>query len=153
MYAQIVAAIQSTRALSDLLNAAKSLSNYNELVAAVSEVNSKLMDATAVALASQEAQSRLSARVVDLESKLAEIQDWEKRISQYELTETAGGAVVYKYTKKPEHYICPSCISKKVIQILQDNRTHTGKYRCVGCGAEFPINPRRPPPRVKVTGL
>ncbi len=56
MYGEIIAAIGSAKALRELVKAATSLANNNELIAAVSDVNSKLMDATAVALESQVAQ-------------------------------------------------------------------------------------------------
>lgn len=52
MYAEISAAIQSVKTVGELAKAASSIANHNELMAAVSEVNARLMDATAVALAS-----------------------------------------------------------------------------------------------------
>jgi len=70
MYAEISAAIQSAKALGELVKAAHGLANYNEFVTAVYEVNAKLMDATAVALASQEKQSSLANRVAELEDQL-----------------------------------------------------------------------------------
>jgi len=70
MYAEISAAIQSGKALGELVKAAHGLANYNEFVTAVYEVNAKLMDATAVALASQEKQSSLANRVAELEDQL-----------------------------------------------------------------------------------
>ena len=47
MYAEISAAITSAKAALNIAKSAHDLSNYNELVAAISEVNTKLMDATA----------------------------------------------------------------------------------------------------------
>lgn len=77
----------------------------------------------------------------ELRRALDAIDAWKETSSAYALAKTDGGAVVYKYNSDPLHYACPSCYNKKQIQILQDNRTISGKFRCTGCAAEFPINP------------
>lgn len=84
-----------------------------------------------------------------LKQKLDESQAWNDQISNYELQQTPGGAVVYKSKKEPTHYACPSCINKREIHVLQTNRTLSGKYRCTGCGNEFPVEPRQEPPRAE----
>ena len=85
---------------------------------------------------------RLQDENKNLKQRINEQDEWNKRIENYELTKTAGGAIVYKSKEGTEHYICPSCKEKREIHILQDNRTQSGKFRCVNCNAEFPINPR-----------
>ena len=62
------------------------MANYNEFVTAIYEVNAKLLDATAVALASQEKQSSLANRVAELESELREIKHLEADFQRYQLT-------------------------------------------------------------------
>jgi hypothetical protein len=57
MIPELLGATQSVQALASLLKSANGLSNYNEILLAVSEVNTKLMNANAVALAAQEQQS------------------------------------------------------------------------------------------------
>lgn len=81
----------------------------------------------------------------ELKKKLSEFELWENKISQYELAKTSGNAVVYRYKGEPEHFICPSCVTKHVIEILQDNRTMSGKFRCIGCKGEYPVNPSEKP--------
>lgn len=54
MFAELVSAVKSVQALSSLLTSANKLSNYNEIVLAVSEINLKLIEANSHALASQE---------------------------------------------------------------------------------------------------
>lgn len=74
--------------------------------------------------------------------KAADLEErWAAKVGNYSLVQTSGGAVVYKYSGEPAHYACPACIEKRTIQILQDNRTARGKFRCVACSAEYPINP------------
>ena len=57
MIQELLIASQSVQALGTLLKAANGLANYNEIVAAISEVNTKLMQANTVALTSQEKQA------------------------------------------------------------------------------------------------
>jgi hypothetical protein len=103
MYAEISAAIQSAKVLGELLRAAHGLANYDELVAAVSEVNAKLMDPTAVALASQEKQSSLGNRVAELEHELRELENWESESQRYQLTRFAFGTFVYSLKPSMEN--------------------------------------------------
>jgi predicted RNA-binding Zn-ribbon protein involved in translation (DUF1610 family) len=81
-----------------------------------------------------------------LKKQIAESEAREERMSSYKLVQTSGGAVVYESQNDPHHYICPSCVEKQSAQILQDNRTRSGKYRCVPFGAEYPIEPHKPAP-------
>ena len=91
----------------------------------------------------------------DLREELTKLQDenltlkraaeqgeaWADRLAQYELQKTPGGAVVYSFKGPVSHYACPSCINGQRIEPLQDNRTMSGKFRCVACKSEFPIEP------------
>ncbi|MBB2496686.1 hypothetical protein [Aquipseudomonas ullengensis] len=78
----------------------------------------------------------------ELKTKLDAADAWERRASNYNLTQTLGGAVVYSSKGDPIHYACPSCFNKREIHPLQDNRTVSGKFRCTGCAAEFPVKPK-----------
>lgn len=89
---------------------------------------------------------KLQAENDTLRRQLAEAQSWEARSKQYQLARTTGGAVVFRFNGDPEHFACPSCYNKQQIHILQDNRAVSGKFRCTGCAAEFPVNPRENPP-------
>lgn len=101
------------------------LSNFNELVAAVSEVNAKLVDATTAALASLEKQSILSDRVAELEDKLREKEDWESQLKRYKLHEfPTTKALAYALQPdmadgEPLHYLCATCLNKAQKTILQ----------------------------------
>ena len=78
MYAEINAAVQSAKALFEVVKANKGLAEYNEIVAAVSEVNTKFMSATGVALASQEKQMSLTNRVSELEKEIVKLKNLER---------------------------------------------------------------------------
>lgn len=94
----------------------------------------------------------------ELAHQLMEAVEWTKKFSEYHLATTEGGAVVYQKTwnrgqertiiagqlggdpDHRHHYVCPSCVSKKELQILQDDQSHLGSFTCPSCKVEFPIN-------------
>ena len=95
---------------------------------------------------------RLQSNNEELRKQNAQYESWEKQKEQYTLTKTAGGALVYMYKGEPEHFTCPSCVSQHQLQILQDNRSMTGKFTCPGCKNEFPINPSMSYPPINYQG-
>lgn len=143
MLAEISAAIQSAKVLGELLTATKNLTNYNEFVSAVYEINTKLMGATSVALASQEKQSLLSNRVTELENRLAELENWEHEMKGYRLFEFQTGAIAYisqfyMETGEPLHYLCATCVGKRQKSILQPIKEK--RYlRCFPCGNDIMV--------------
>ena len=143
MYAEISAAIQSTKALGELLRAAHGLANYHEFVAAVYEIDTKLMEATAVALASQEKQSSLANRVAELENELRELKTFESESLRYQLTKFAFGGYVYSLKPgmergEPLHYLCASCMNQRKKSILQP--IGEAFLRCSLCHEEIQIS-------------
>ena len=142
MYAEISAAIQSAKALGELVKAAHGLANYNEFVTAVYEVNAKLMDATAVALASQEKQSSLANRVAQLEDELRELKNLESEAQRYQLTKFAFGGYAYSIKPgmegaEPPHYLCATCMNQRKKSVLQPSGE--AFLRCSLCHDEIQI--------------
>ncbi len=124
MYAEISAAITSAKTALDIAKAANGLANYNELVSAVSEVNTKLMQATTVALASLEKQSSLTSEIAELKEKLREVENWEGQMKRYKLHAFPTGALAHALQPgmeqgQPIHYLCTTCVSKRQPTILQ----------------------------------
>jgi hypothetical protein len=143
MYAEISAAIQSAKALGELVKAAHGLANYNEFVTAVYEVNAKLMAATGIALASQEKQSMLSNRIAELENELRELKNFERESQRYQLTKFAfGGGYAYSLkpgmeNAEPPHYLCANCMNQRKKSILQPSVE--AFLRCSVCREEIQI--------------
>lgn len=141
MINELLLASQSVQALGALLKAASDLSNYNEIVAAVSEVNSKLMQANAVALASQEKQSVLTARINELEKEIVRLKNWDAESRNYEIVEFSTGLFAYvaKDNVQPlesAHKYCANCYRKQSKSLLQQQRIEVGRQRslvCHGC--------------------
>src|SRR4030042_5818726 len=124
MYTEINAALQATKVLYDIAKANKGLTNYNELVSAVSDVNAKLIEANAAALASQEKQSFLSERVRELEKKIMEFENWESEIQKYKLHQFPSGSFAFELKPEmqqaePLHYLCEACVAKRQKSIMQ----------------------------------
>ena len=147
MYAEISSAIASAKTALDLAKAANGLTNYNELVTAISEVNAKLMNATAVALASQEKQSALIDEVRTLKQKLMNFENWKSESKDYVLQsvglEKRHFAQVYKpsvQSSKDRHWACVKCFQERKLYVLSAHKRFS--YKCPNCGMEIaPIIP------------
>lgn len=85
MYSEITAAFQSAKTAVELIKATQGLSNSNDILTAVNDVQIKLSGDIASALASQEKQALLAERVRDLETQLRDIEDWKTQMQRYEL--------------------------------------------------------------------
>ena len=124
MYAEIQAAVASAKTALDIAKAAHGLSNYNELVAAVSEVNTKLVESTLVMFASLEKQSALMGEVAELREKLEKVENWESQMQRYHLHAFPTGALAYALQAgmeqgQPPHYLCAACVDTGKKSILQ----------------------------------
>ena len=152
MYTEINAALQATKVLYDIAKANKGLTNYNELVSAVSDVNAKLIEANAAALASQEKQSFLSERVRELEKKIMEFENWESEIQKYKLHQFPSGSFAFELKPEmqqtePLHYLCHTCATKRQKSIMQPDGFHNGVglfLRCHKCNLLISISTMSP---------
>ena len=152
MYAEITAAIQSVKTVSELAKAASSMANHNDLMAAVSEVNSRLMDATAVALASQERQSELLNRVAQLEKELETLRERQRVAKRYQLHKFPTGSLAYRLNEEheltePPHFLCAKCVDDGGHTKLQPWGSH--RLKCMTCGTVIQTKfapPVQPPP-------
>ena len=140
---QMQGAITAIGAVRDLLKVGIDAKVDAKAAEKVIEAMGKLGDATDALYSVREELFRLQAENVELSRQLTEDKEWKDKLSRYELTKTVGGAVVYKSISEPEHYICPNCVNQKRLEILQDERSFSGTYRCTStlCRAEFPVMP------------
>ncbi|MFL1914451.1 hypothetical protein ACJW8B_03360 [Plesiomonas shigelloides] len=104
------------------------------------EANKKVIDI-------QQAMIQLQAQVYEYQNEneelkkiLSDTEEIKAKLEAYTLTDSIGGAIVYKYNSNPEHYCCPQCISeKKVVSILQFVDDFSGFYVCSGCKTRYKI--------------
>lgn len=144
--ASIAGAYQGLTAAKDILGILFNAKVDAEAKEKISVALQKMGEAQEALFALREELFRLQDSNNQLKAKIAENQSWQIISYKYELRKTTGGAVVYKFKGEPEHYACPSCFNKKQIHILQTSRTLSGKYRCTGCAADFPIEPQKTAP-------
>lgn len=140
--ASLTGAIQSLKAAKQLVGAAFDAKVDAEVKVKIGEAMERLGEAQEGMFELREDLHRLQNERDDLKKSLQALESWVTRSGSYSLAKTHGGAVVYQFTGEPLHYACPSCFNKHEIHPLQDNRTASGKYRCTGCGAEYPVDPR-----------
>ena len=152
MIQELLIASQSVQALGTLLKAANGLANYNEIVAAISEVNTKLMQANTVALTSQEKQAALANRISELETELRGFKNWDNEINRYELRQLAPGIFAYglkpgQENGEPPHLLCPNCVSRHQKSLLQltDEGQSGRDYECQNCSSTLRIWTNRHP--------
>lgn len=147
MYTEINAALQSLKVINDWVRSNKSLANYNELVAAVSEVSAKLMRANEIAITSQEKQMLLTQRISDLEKEIAELKNRECGKQKYSLHEFPTGVRAFTpepnmQVTEPIYYLCENCMGKNQISRMQPDGFRDGKaffLRCHSCNLLIPI--------------
>ena len=94
MITELIGAAQSVQALTTLLSSANKISNYNEIVAAVAEVNLKLMQANSVALSLQEKIRELQQNNEELDRQIKASNDWSSEAEGYEETQVSDGVFV-----------------------------------------------------------
>ena len=90
------------------------------------------------------AQSRLFELQTSVESLTRELEaqkKWDERLASYVLSETLGGAHVYVSHARPAHYVCPACVAKQQLQVLQTLRSPSGVFQCPSCKYNYPIEP------------
>ena len=141
--ATITSAYQGLKAAKEILGAAFDAKVDAEAKPKVLEALQKLGDAQDALFALREELFSLQEANNVLRQQIAESKSWQTKADEYELTKTRGEAVVYRFKGQPEHFACPSCFNAKAIHILQPNRTMSGKFRCTGCGSEFPVDPQQ----------
>lgn len=146
MYSEIAAAIQSTKTAIDLVKAAHGLSNYSELLTAVTSVQIKLTDAIASELASQEKQAALAERVRELENQIAQVENRKTQMQRYALFQFPTGALAYAVKSgeengEPVHCLCTSCVDKKQRSTLQP---HGRLLRCTVCKINIAVREHEP---------
>ncbi len=146
MYAEIVAAVQSTKTLAELLKATHGLSNYVELLTAVNTVQEKLSQALISNLESAEKQAALSEKVRELKKQIAEVKNWEHQMQRYTLFQFPTGALAHAIKlgieqDQPLHYLCTSCVDKKQKTILQP---YGRLLRCTVCETDIAMKHSEP---------
>ncbi|MBA6252067.1 hypothetical protein [Colwellia sp. MB3u-55] len=137
--ASITSAYSGLKIAKDIFIGFTDLKIEADSIGKINEAVKKVGDAQDALFQLREELFRLQEDNNSLKSTIKEFNSWEDKLAEYELVKTSGEAVVYKFKADPEHFICPSCVANKSIQILQDNKTMSGTFRCVSCNGSYPI--------------
>lgn len=143
--ASIAGAYQGLKVVKELLTAAFEAKVDAEAKPKILEAQSRLGEIQDTLFGLREQLFQLQEERGQLQSQLTAAQGWNERFGRYELANTPGGAIVFRFKGEPAHFACPSCVNKQEIHVLQDNRTFSGKYRCTGCESEYPVQLRKDP--------
>ena len=132
MLQELTIAAQSVTALGTLLKSANTLSNYNEIVTAVSEVSAKLMAANTVASIAQEKQAALSTEINILEQEIMRLKNWEAERNKYKRREISRGVFAYVESEfvgnmESAHKFCCTCFENTIISTLQSVHAHNNR--------------------------
>ena len=144
MIAEINAAIQSTKALNDLLKATRELRNAHEFAAAINEISTKLTQMIGVAAEAREKQLALADEVHELKEENMKLKNWDREAERYQLTYPAPG--IPARTLKPgmengelPHELCANCFARNQQSFLQHG-PNADERSCNQCGSSwFPV--------------
>ena len=140
----IAAALASAKAVKELLQAATGLKIDTEILVRINKALNEVSAIQEKLFEAREQLFNLQKENDDLRQQIKVHGDWKQRLGQFALTKTVGGAVVYESSDdKPKHYVCPQCIEKQQVQILQDLNVASGIFECPGCKNKYPIKERR----------
>lgn len=89
------------------------------------------------------ANASLKEQLAALRSELEALKAFDDDLSNYALTATPGGAIVYEHQEPqsaglPPHFICPNCAGERRKIILQI-RQHYTNARCPRCDTSFQV--------------
>ena len=144
----IAAAYESLKASKELFRTFLDAKADAEAAPKIQAALNQLGEAQDTLFALREELFRLQGENDRLRQEISATKSWEEKLSGYELTNTAGGAIVYKYKGTPEHFACPNCANKHEIQILQDLGGRAGTFLCNGCKSRYPVRSSQPTPAV-----
>ncbi len=137
MFTEANAALQSLKVINDWISANKSLKNFNEIVSAVYEVNSKLSSSIKEIGQLRDENAFLINKLNELQEKIANKEAFDLEIACYTLHNLESGMIVYKI--KAEHdnpekptYICTACARNKEI-VFMDLRLNGTRLICDSC--------------------
>lgn len=145
MYGEIVAAVNSLKAASDIGKALLSIHTTAEVQGKAIELNQIIIDAQQSLLAAHAAQSTLVDEVRDLKSQIAAMKDWDAQKQRYQLASPNTGSFVYALKKdmahgEPPHYLCANCFKQGKASIVNDmpskRRSNDHAWTCPVCGSE-----------------
>jgi hypothetical protein len=144
----------SLKAAGDITKAMIGLRDAALIQAKVIELQREIMSAQSSALAANATLTELQQRNRDLETKLADLEGWEREKIRYRLTDYGGKTFAYDLKPdhangEPLHSLCPSCSAgrkKAILQFCGHNGLQQQMAECPVCDHQFAFgDPQLPP--------
>lgn len=137
----IASLMTSIKAVTDIARAMKDVRDANLIQTKVFELTREILDVQRYALEANALQFAQSQRIHELETKIAEFEEWNKQKDRYRLVKFTNGMIAYVLKEgtengEPEHAICPNCYEDGKVSILQRERRDPGRrvfYVCHRC--------------------
>lgn len=151
MYGELVAAVNSLKALSDIGKGLMSLHTMAEVQGKAIELNQIIFDAQQALFSAQAAQSALVNEVRDLKGQIAAMENWNAEKERYQMVSPFKGGMAYAVKKamsngEPPHYLCANCFQDRKRSILQNapNKDGWTSFVCFSCKTSFSTGWRGP---------
>lgn len=145
MIAEISAALASLNTIREIAQNASSARDQANINEAVTDIQARLIEAQNGVIESQAEQTRLAARVEELEQECMRLEDWSREAESYRLHEIARGifAYIHQNSEQPmesAHKLCSNCFNQGTKSILQQQRVAEGRQlrvKCHRCGSDM----------------
>lgn len=146
--ASIATAYNGLKSTLDIFQDLTKLKIASDSTIKINEAVKKVADAQQTLYLLRDELFKLQDENRELKTTIHEFKLQNDQLSLYELFQSVGGAMVYKYKSEPVHFACPSCFSKKSIEILQNLDNGFGDYSCSGCKSTYAIGLKQPAPHI-----
>ena len=139
----IGAAISSLKAAGEIAGSFLKLRDLATVQAKVIELQSTILAAQQSALAAQSDQFALLEEKRGLESKIADLEAWDREKQRYALTPLSRGRFAYALKDEardgePPHMLCPNCYQHRTKAILQEHWVDGQTIQhCPNCNTEI----------------
>lgn len=141
---EITLAITSLKSITEIVKTILNISKDARINEEVIKLQNIILTLQSHLLSAQIDQGELIEVKSNLEKKLMEYENWDKKESQYELKELTRGIFVYAPKKddkstQPDHWLCTNCFKNHEERILQKHTIgpKVGYYFCPKCGMEI----------------
>jgi predicted transcriptional regulator len=155
MITELQAGYTATLTVLDILTGLLKTSENVKINAAIIEIQRGILEAQKSVLAANEKINELSDANAELKKQLAQLNDWSKVSSRYELKEVVAGILLYALLKEhasvePFHYLCPHCFKNQKKSILQKPTNTSLELTCHDCGFKVRTESAKFPPDINV---
>lgn len=130
MIAEVATGLSSLKAALDIAKGLNVISDAVALNDAKISLQGAIIEAQGSLLSAQEAQTANLKRIDELETRIMQLDAWEREKERYELKEFPAGPMVYQLkasdqSGEPPHRICPQCYQERHKAILQTVARHS----------------------------